>query len=342
MSHGSCHSVPFINATEWLCDLGYDDTDENKENNTEITNIPCYIDMSYPEELRKLIEYYNANEKLQLGYKTSVDVWFAVKDLDKRMEHALNNITTSLTAIHSEIGDIKLALTNTIQTGLADLLENLSELNSAEFDFNNFLTANSDVIKLARYVVGRFLEYTKARSKVEKDFKMNLLYNHFKSTMERDYFVRTLRNVLQTKYPDIYKKHWLVRHSPNIKKRNTLACSRQYHAAIDAFQKDMIMMQATVTKAMAVLEYWLQEQGEQTGQERQLRLDVVNQDAALESHWKKTSCPQIVSSELQRFTFSQEFCSETQSFSGMALKIQCDKDAISKFGDNAIICQTSG
>ena len=72
MSHGTCSSVPFTNKVEWLCDYGYED--KKAENEDDI--IPCFTNMAYVEELRKLLDYYNANEKLQLGYKTSIDVWF--------------------------------------------------------------------------------------------------------------------------------------------------------------------------------------------------------------------------------------------------------------------------
>ena len=294
--------------------------------------------MVYVEELRKMLEQYNFNEKSKLGFKTSVDVWFAVKDLQIRMDLTLKNITSCLTSIHDEIHDIEIAITDAVENGLQDLREELAILNSAEFDLSNFISENADIIKTAQYIVGRYTEFENTRDKDEAEFKMQLIYNHFKTTMERDFFVRNLRKILQTRYPDIYKKHWLIRNSRNKKERSSLACSEQYHLAIGAFEKDLQMIDFTITKAMSVLEYWLENRGIQSQRERQFRMELIKKDTSLITHWKQSSC-ESTNLNSGHSAYLQGFCTETQSYVGMHMSIQCHNDAISRYV--TVICRKS-
>ena len=294
MSHGICQSVPYTEDVDWLCDLGYEDF---QDNNGDV--IPCYSFMSYKEDLQRLLQEYDSYERLQLGYKTSVDVWFAVKDIGQRMNTYLKEIQSSL--------------------------DTLVDVVQIESDLSNFLIENTKVIKTAQYIASKYVQYIDSRDPRRKSQKMRNIYNHMKANLGRNYFLESLRRILQENYLAIFKRHWLVRHSHSMgKTMDALGCTLEYHKALDRFQKDLIILDSTVAKALVLLEYWMVENGHQDHKEMEYHLEDINKESNLLEHWRNASClstnyPNHASNKLL-----QGYCSNMQSYSGMELTLSCD------------------
>ena len=274
--HGQCQRIPYSSAKTCICDKYY--FGDDCENHTNVKADRTMIAML--ASLR--VSYSNF-----VRIPSTVDLHYAVKDLDEKIDDG-----------HEKIMDI--------------------------LEYIKSLISNGEVLNKAQYIKSRYGEFLKDTISSEE---FGEYMEAFLRTESIDYVLVELQNTLlgiglfDSKDGDIltaYKKSYIAY------KDDDVACTKEYASDVQKMIQKLAGLDETVCESLIWYLKWKLEQSTQEDQASIMEhansylSDAKSRHASYNKTWMRESCPKLLIPDLV-----QGHCSDMLSFEGLTLHLTC-------------------
>ena len=277
-SHGQCRQIPFTTTHQCICNRGYEGES-------------CEKRLDFDDTIEKLIAELRKTFKVVNYVPTTVDVFFSIRSLSKKLNVVLQKIKTSFVHTNNIIQH-----SQTIYN-VEDIADLYAKLQKSEMTFDQF---------------GRRIEkYLKTVS----TFK---LQNRFKKMILGQGTLDTPGNDIYNSYKRDYLSH------------NGGGCSAKYSEDVNGFMDSLAYLDQALGEALLLHQKWLLETKGTTKTLRTkykkeaeyIQNIFKGRQLKYNQYWKKYSCGSL------SVDGAGVSCKDELSFEGMTVTLRCDKQRL--------------
>ncbi|XP_022782738.1 SE-cephalotoxin-like [Stylophora pistillata] len=289
-SHGQCRQIPFTKTHRCICEKNYEGGS-------------CEKRLDFDDTIDKLIAELRKTFKVVNNVPTTVDVFFSIRSLSKKLNVVLQKIKASFAHTNNIIKHSQIIYT------VEDIADLYAKLQKNEMTFDQFGR------KIDKYL------QTVSTFKLQNRLKKMILGQGTLDTPGNDIY-------------NSYKREYLS--------HNGGGCSAKYNKDIKGFRDSLAYLDQALGEALLLHQKWLLETKGETENLRKkykkeaeyIRNIFKSRQQKYKQYWKKYSCDPISVSG------TSVSCKDQLTFEGMTITLRCNKQRRSTPGQ--VTCKKIG